>query len=427
MDLAKDIKIGVIGLGYVGLPLAIEFARHYPVVGFDINSSRASELINGVDSTKGMSSEELFTAVEDGLIISSDESVLADVNFFIVTVPTPVDKNNNPDLSPLRSASELVGRKIKKGGYVVYESTVYPGATEEICVPIVESVSALSYNKDFFVGFSPERINPGDKNNTLTTIKKVTAGSTEQAALFIDALYKQIITAGTHLAESIKVAEAAKVIENTQRDVNIAFANEVAKIFDLLDINTQQVLAAARTKWNFLDFRPGLVGGHCIGVDPYYLAHKAQELGYSPNVLLQSRLVNESIGTFVADKVIKLMCAKGVEVVNSKVLILGFSFKENCPDLRNTKVIDIVHGLSEYHCQVDIVDPWVDTAEAYQEYGIPVDPSIKQSDYSAIILAVAHDEFKTINAESLRTFMVNNGVIYDIKGAMKISEIDDQL
>lgn len=424
---AKNIKITIVGLGYVGLPLAIEFAKHYPVIGFDISKLRISELKKGLDSTKEVSDEALKSATKSRLIVTSDETMLTGSNIFIITVPTPVDGNNNPDFSPLVSASNLVGRQIKNGDYVIYESTVYPGATEDICVPILESSSGMIFNTNFYVGFSPERINPGDKVNTLTTIKKVTSGSTHEAARFIDRLYQSIISAGTHMAESIKVAEASKVIENTQRDVNIAFANEIAKIFDVLGINSQQVLKAAGTKWNFLKFSPGLVGGHCIGVDPYYLVHKAQQHGYSPKLLLQSRLINESMGEFVADKVIKLMCENRIEVVGSKVLILGFSFKENCPDLRNTKVIDIVDGLKEYYCEVDVVDPWVDIDEAYKEYDLKLNKTITRNDYSAIVVAVNHSEFKLLDVAILRKHMINGGIIYDVKGGCNESEVEGQL
>lgn len=424
---AKNIQITIVGLGYVGLPLAIEFAKHYPVIGFDISNLRISELKKGFDSTKEVSDEALKSATKSRLIVTSDETMLAGSNIFIITVPTPVDVNNNPDFSPLVSASNLVGRQIKNGDYVIYESTVYPGATEDICVPILESSSGMKFNTDFYVGFSPERINPGDKVNTLTTIKKVTSGSTHEAARVIDRLYQSIISAGTHMAESIKVAEASKVIENTQRDVNIAFANEIAKIFDVLGINSQQVLKAAGTKWNFLKFSPGLVGGHCIGVDPYYLVHKAQQHGYSPKLLLQSRIINESMGEFVADKVIKLMCENRIEVVGSKVLILGFSFKENCPDLRNTKVIDIVDGLKEYHCEVDVVDPWIDIDEAYKEYDLKLNKTITRNDYSAIVIAVNHSEFKLLDVAILRKHMINGGIIYDVKGGFNESEVEGQL
>lgn len=420
-------KIAIIGLGYVGLPLAVEFAKHYPVVGFDINESRISELKKGNDFTKEVSDEAMKSAIDGDLTVTSDEAIVADSNVFIITVPTPVDGNNNPDFSPLFSASELVGRHINKGDYVIYESTVYPGATEEVCVPILEASSGMIFNVDFYVGFSPERINPGDKVNTLSTIKKVTSGSTEAAANVIDGIYRSIITAGTHMAESIRVAEASKVIENTQRDVNIAFVNEIAKIFDRLGINTQQVLAAAGTKWNFLRFSPGLVGGHCIGVDPYYLVHKAQEHGYSPNLLLQSRLLNESMGEFVADKVIKLMCKNRVEVIGAKVLVLGFSFKENCPDLRNTKVMDVVNGLKGYHCQVDIVDPWVDAEEALKEYDLKVSKTVTGTDYSAIVVAVNHSEFRYLDAATLRKHMNSRGIIYDVKGSYNVTEVEGQL
>ncbi len=420
-------KIAVIGLGYVGLPLAVEFAKHFPVVGFDISEPRIADLKKGDDFTKEVSNEAIKSAIDSDLTLTSDEAILGDANVFIITVPTPVDRNNNPDFSPLLSASELVGRHMTKGDYVVYESTVYPGATEEVCVPILEAGSGMIFNVDFYVGFSPERINPGDNVNTLTTIKKVTSGSTEAAAKFIDGIYRTVFTAGTHMAESIRVAEASKVIENTQRDVNIAFVNEIAKIFDRLGVNTQQVLAAAGTKWNFLRFSPGLVGGHCIGVDPYYLMHKAQEYGYSPNLLLQSRLLNESMGEFIADKVIKLMCKNRVEVVGAKVLILGFSFKENCRDLRNTKVMDVVNGLKGYDCQVDIVDPWVDDEEAFKEYDLKINKAITATDYSAIVVAVNHSEFRDLDAATLRKYMVNRGIIYDVKGRLNVNEIEGQL
>ncbi len=423
----ENMKMAVVGLGYVGLPLAVEFSKHYPVVGFDISESRISELKKGHDFTNEVSDEAMKSALDSRLTLTSDEAMLADSNIFIITVPTPVDRNNNPDFSPLISASQLVGRHIKKGDYVIYESTVYPGATEEVCVPIVEASSGMIFNTDFYVGFSPERINPGDKVNTLTTIKKVTSGSTEEAAKVINGIYQSIISAGTHMAESIRVAEASKVIENTQRDVNIAFVNEIAKICDLLDINTQQVLKAASTKWNFLNFSPGLVGGHCIGVDPYYIVHKAQQYGYSPNVLLQSRLVNESMGQFIADKVIKLMCENRVEVVDSKVLILGFAFKENCPDLRNTKVNDIVNGLRGYHCKVDVVDPWVNAEEAYKEYDLKLDKTITGKDYSAIVIAVNHSEFQVLDAVALRKHMNSRGIIYDVKGGCNANEVEGQL
>ena len=424
---AESMQIAIIGLGYVGLPLAVEFSKHYLVVGFDISAQRISELKTGYDFTKEVSDGALKSAVDSTLTLTSEEAKLTGSDIFIITVPTPVDRNNNPDFSPLIDASELVGRHLNKGTYVIYESTVYPGATEQICVPILEAFSGMIFNTDFYVGYSPERVNPGDKVNTLTTIKKVTSGSTKEAAKFIDDIYQSIITAGTHMAESIKVAEAAKVIENTQRDVNIAFTNEVAKICNLLDINTQQVLAAAGTKWNFLKFNPGLVGGHCIGVDPYYLVHKAQQHGYSPNVLLQSRLVNESMGGFIADEVVKLMCKNGVEVVKSKVLVLGFTFKEDCPDLRNTKIVDIVYGLKEYHCQVDIVDPWVDPNEARSEYNLEISQTITGKDYSAVVIAVGHSEFKSLDAASLRQRIISRGIIYDVKGLYKSNEVEGQL
>jgi len=423
----RDINISIIGLGYVGLPLAVEFAKYYPVVGYDINATRISELEAGHDFTMEVSDEVIKSAIDNQLTLTSDETLLTNSNFFIITVPTPVDLNKNPDFSSLISASELVGRHISKGDYVIYESTVYPGATEEVCIPVVETHSGKVLNNDFYVGFSPERINPGDKVNTLTTIKKVTSGSTKEAAMVIDEIYQSIITAGTHMAESIKVAEASKVIENTQRDVNIAFVNEIAKIFDLIGINTQQVLAAAGTKWNFLNFSPGLVGGHCIGIDPYYLVHKAQQHGYSPNALLQSRLVNESMGEFIADKVIKLMCANRVEIVGAKVLILGFAFKENCPDLRNTKVIDIVNGLKGYHCQVVVVDPWVNVEEAYKEYDLKLHNTIVGTDYSAIVIAVNHAEFEVYNTDALRKHMINRGIIYDVKGGCNVNDVEGQL
>ncbi|NOR45959.1 MAG: Vi polysaccharide biosynthesis UDP-N-acetylglucosamine C-6 dehydrogenase TviB, partial [Candidatus Delongbacteria bacterium] len=388
----KDqIKIAIIGLGYVGLPLAVEFGKYYKTVGFDVNSKRVKELNSGIDKTLEVESKDLKSAKL--LKCTNKMKDIKDCNYYIIAVPTPIDKFKNPDLTPLIGASKTVSQVLSKGDIVIYESTVYPGATEEECVPILEKESGLTFNKEFYVGFSPERINPGDKVHTLTTIVKVTSGSTPKIATIVDNLYKKIIKAGTHKASSIKVAEAAKVIENSQRDINIAFVNELALIFDILEIDTIEVLEAAGSKWNFLPFRPGLVGGHCIGVDPYYLTHKAQEIGYHPEVILAGRRINDNMGMFVANKVIKLMIKKGHAIKDSKVLILGMTFKENCPDIRNSRVIDIVEELREFGAKIDVYDPWADKDEVKDEYGIKLIPKLNKK-YNAVISAVSHDEFK---------------------------------
>jgi UDP-N-acetyl-D-galactosamine dehydrogenase len=413
----NNIKIAVIGLGYVGLPLARLFSTKYETIGFDINQKRVNALMAGHDDTLEVSSELLKEAIQQGFVCTTNLDHIKDCNFYIVTVPTPVDRNNRPDLTPLIKASETVGKVIKKGDIVVYESTVYPGATEEDCIPVVERVSGLKFNIDFFAGYSPERINPGDKEHTVEKIKKVTSGSTPEIGEKVDAVYRSVITAGTHLAPTIKVAEAAKVIENSQRDINIAFVNELAKIFNLMKIDTHAVLEAAGTKWNFLPFKPGLVGGHCIGVDPFYLAQKAQEYGYHPEIILAGRRLNDSMGKYVATEVVKLMIKKGTPVKGAKVLMLGITFKENCPDIRNTKAIDIYHELREYDIEVDIYDPWADTAEVKHEYGIKSITSYPEGNgYAAIILAVAHKEFMQINLQEHK----NKGcIIYDVKGILE--------
>jgi UDP-N-acetyl-D-glucosamine/UDP-N-acetyl-D-galactosamine dehydrogenase len=418
-------KIALIGLGYVGLPLAVEFGKKFVVVGFDINQPRINDLKNGVDSTLETTSQELKEAIH--LSYTTNLNDVKDCEIFIVTVPTPIDKHKRPDLTPLEKSSEAIGSILKKGDIVIYESTVYPGATEEVCVPILEEQSGLIFNKDFYCGYSPERINPGDKEHRVTTIKKVTAGSTPEIATKVDELYKEIIAAGTHKASSIKVAEAAKVIENTQRDVNIALINELALIFNKLDIDTESVLEAAGTKWNFLPFRPGLVGGHCIGVDPYYLTHKALEVGYNPEMILAGRRLNDSMGSYVADQVSKLMTKKRIHVVDANVLIMGLTFKENCPDIRNTRVVDLVEEFKGFNCNVDVYDPWVDKDEAVHEYGIkPIDQPI-EGKYDAILLAVAHDEFKQLSLEQIKAFGKDNHVLYDIKYLLKANEVDGRL
>ena len=418
-------KIALIGLGYVGLPLAVEFGKKRTVVGFDINQPRINDLKNGVDSTLETTSEELKDATHLSYTTNLDD--VADCEIFIVTVPTPIDKHKRPDLTPLEKSSEAVGSILKKGDIVIYESTVYPGATEEVCVPILEQQSGLTFNKDFYCGYSPERINPGDKEHRVTTIKKVTAGSTPEIATEVDELYQEIIIAGTYKASSIKVAEAAKVIENTQRDVNIALINELALIFNKLDIDTESVLEAAGTKWNFLPFRPGLVGGHCIGVDPYYLTHKALEVGYNPEMILAGRRLNDSMGSYVADQVSKLMTKKRIHVVDANVLIMGLTFKENCPDLRNTRVVDLVEEFEGFNCNIDVYDPWVDKDEAVHEYGIkPIDQPV-EGKYDAILLAVAHDEFKALSLEQIKAFGKDNHVLYDIKYLLKANEVDGRL
>ena len=423
-------KIGIIGLGYVGLPLARLFATKYPVVGFDINQERVGELMSGVDSTLEVEDEVLQSVLvkenvnENGLYCTHDLEELKDCNYYIITVPTPVDKNNRPILAPLIKASETVGTVLKKGDIVVYESTVYPGATEEDCIPVLEKTSGLTFNKDFYAGYSPERINPGDKLHTVEKILKVTSGSTPEIGRKIDNLYKSVITAGTHLAPTIKVAEAAKVIENSQRDINIAFVNELAKIFNLMDINTHDVLEAAGTKWNFLPFRPGLVGGHCIGVDPYYLAQKAQEFGYHPEIILAGRRLNDSMGEYVASEVIKLMIKKDVKVKDAKVLVLGITFKENCPDVRNTKVVDVVASLKDFGVNVSICDPWADEEEVLHEYGLMSSQGIPQKKYDALVLAVAHKEFLEMD---FRSVLNENHVIYDVKNILGSNQKDGGL
>jgi UDP-N-acetyl-D-glucosamine/UDP-N-acetyl-D-galactosamine dehydrogenase len=420
-----EVRIGVIGLGYVGLPLALEFGKHYPTIGFDISERRIAELRSGKDSTLEAEPAELAAATK--LEYSSDSERLKSCNFYIVTVPTPVGRNNRPVLTPLKSASETVGRVISAGDIVVYESTVYPGCTEEFCIPIIEKLSGLKFNVDFFVGYSPERINPGDKEHRLPTIKKVTSGSTPAAADLIDALYGSIVTAGTHKAPSIMVAEAAKVIENTQRDVNIGLINELALIFERLGIDTNDVLEAAGTKWNFLRFSPGLVGGHCIGVDPYYLTHKAEEVGYRPEMILAGRRLNDSMAAHVANRVLKLMIKRNISPSGANVLVLGLTFKENCPDVRNTKVADLVHELEAFRCEVDVYDPWADKAEAEHEYGIALVDQPKKRHYDAIVVAVAHREFRELGYDGIRVFGRPNLVLYDIKNVLPKDKVDGRL
>jgi UDP-N-acetyl-D-glucosamine/UDP-N-acetyl-D-galactosamine dehydrogenase len=421
----KNIKIALIGLGYVGLPLAVEFGKKRKVIGFDINQSRIDELKKGMDKTLETTKEELENAVYLSYTSSIDD--IKDCGIFIVTVPTPIDEHKRPNLTPLENSSELIGRALKKGDIVIYESTVYPGATEEVCVPILERQSGLKFNKDFYCGYSPERINPGDKEHRITNIKKVTAGSTPEIATAVDELYQEIIIAGTHKASSIKVAEAAKVIENTQRDVNIALINELALIFNKLGIDTESVLEAAGTKWNFLPFRPGLVGGHCIGVDPYYLTHKAIEVGYNPEMILAGRRLNDNMGLYIADQVSKLMTKKRIHVVDANILIMGLTFKENCPDLRNTRVIDLVREFKIFNCNIDVYDPWVDKDEAVHEYDIKLIDQPVKGKYSAILLAVAHDEFKELSLEQIRAYGKDNHVLYDIKYLFKANESDGRL
>ncbi len=428
----ESAKIATIGLGYVGLPLAVEFGKKFPCVGFDINTSRVKELKNGHDRTLEVEDSKLksvltdeFNGSDKGLFVTDQTQALLDCNVFVITVPTPTDKHNRPVLTPLVKASETVGKVLKKGDVVIYESTVYPGATEDDCVPVLEKVSGLKFNSDFFVGYSPERINPGDKVHTVTKILKVTSGSTPETGKFVDDLYKTVITAGTHLAPTIKVAEAAKVIENSQRDINIAFVNELAKIFNMLQIDTRDVLEAAGTKWNFLPFSPGLVGGHCIGVDPYYLAQKAQEAGYHPEIILAGRRLNDGMGMYVANQVVKLMMRKDLKVINSKVLVLGFTFKENCPDVRNTRVIDIIKELKTFDINVDVYDPWADPEEVSHEYQLDIlskEQEPNPEDYSAIILAVAHEDFK-----SLKLTKSPDRVIFDVKGFLPREMVDARL
>ncbi len=420
-----DLKIAIIGLGYVGLPLAVEFGKKVPVVGFDIYQKRIDELKNGQDHTLEVSPEELQQSTY--LSYTAQLEDLKDCNFFIVTVPTPIDDYKQPDLTPLIKASTSIGQVLKQGDIVVYESTVYPGATEEACIPVLEKISGLKFNQDFFAGYSPERINPGDKLHRVTNILKITSGSTLEVAEFVDQVYKLIIEAGTHKAPSIKVAEAAKVIENTQRDVNIALINELALIFNKMGIDTEDVLKAAGTKWNFLPFRPGLVGGHCIGVDPYYLTHKAQAIGYHPEIILAGRRLNDAMGAYVVTQLVKGMIKKRIQVEGAKVLVLGLSFKENCPDIRNTKIIDIVKELQEYHIDVDVYDPWVDVAEAQHEYGITPVQSLNAGVYDAVVLAVAHEQFKQMGAAQIRALGKQNHVLYDLKYVLAASESDLRL
>ncbi len=417
--------IGVIGLGYVGLPLAVEFGKKYRTVGFDNNPVRIRELQAGRDVTREASREELKAARK--LRFSAQAKALRPCNVYIVTVPTPIDQYKRPDLNPLLKASETVGRLLKKGDVVIYESTVYPGCTEEVCVPVLEQYSSLRFNKDFFCGYSPERINPGDKQHRLTGIKKITSGSTPRIADFVNALYASIITAGTHQASSIKVAEAAKVIENTQRDVNIALINELSVIFKRIGIDTEEVLQAAGTKWNFLPFRPGLVGGHCIGVDPYYLTHKATEIGYHPEMILAGRRINDGMGAYVAQQIFKLMAARRIMVADAKVLILGLAFKENCPDLRNSKVMDVIGEFKRFDARVDVYDPWIDAAAAHHEYGIRPIAAPKNAQYDVIVLAVAHDEFKTLGVRSIRRWAKPVHVLYDVKHAFARDQTDGRL
>ena len=424
MNSLKDTKIAVIGLGYVGLPLARLFSTKYKTIGYDYNPARVKALMAGHDATMEVSDELLQTAIKNGFICTSDLNEIKECNFYVVAVPTPVDENHNPDLSPLISASEVVGKVISKGDVVVYESTVYPGVTEESCIPVVERVSGLKFNEDFYGGYSPERINPGDKQHTVEHIKKVTSGSTPEVGEYVNAVYSSVITAGTHLAPSIKVAEAAKVIENSQRDINIAFVNELAKIFNRMGIDTQDVLEAAQTKWNFLPFRPGLVGGHCIGVDPYYLAQCAMRYGYNPEIILAGRRMNDGMGEYVADQVVKLMLKRGIQVLNAKVLLLGFTFKENCPDVRNTKVIDIVKTLQSYNTNVTIHDPWANPEIVRREYGVEVTNQLPSEKYDAVILAVAHKDFEKLSVRDLTT---DKGVVYDVKGFLKSEECDAKL
>ncbi len=426
----EKVKICIVGLGYVGLPLAVAFTEKYKVVGIDINSKRVKELNLGTDSTLEVENAEMRAALNRGFILSDDITDASDCNVFIVTVPTPTDKHNRPVLTPMNKASQAIAELLKlksslnhPPSTIIYESTVYPGVTEDEMVPVLERVSGLTYNQDFFVGYSPERINPGDKEHTVTKILKVTSGSTSEIAEFIDQLYKSIITAGTHKAPSIKVAEAAKVIENSQRDINIAFVNELSKIFNLMGIDTLEVLEAAGTKWNFLKFKPGLVGGHCIGVDPYYLAQKAQEVGYHPEIILAGRRLNDSMGKHVATEVVKLMMRKDLKVIDSKVLILGFTFKEDCPDVRNTRVIDIYHELRNFDINVDVYDPWANPKEVMHEYGATVVNELPIEKYSAAILAVAHKEFADLDIRAI----VDNGVVFDVKGVLPKKQVDARL
>ena len=422
---AKDTRIAVIGLGYVGLPLAVEFGKRYLTTGFDINRSRIAALISGHDSTLEVDTAALESAAH--LSYTTDVDKLKTCNIYIVTIPTPIDIHKRPDLSPLEKASETVGKVLSKDDIVIYESTVYPGATEEVCVPILEKHSGLTFNKNFYCGYSPERINPGDKEHRVTNIKKVTSGSTLEIADKVDALYRSIITAGTHKASSIKVAEAAKVIENTQRDINIALINELALIFRRLGIDTEEVLKAAGSKWNFLPFRPGLVGGHCIGVDPYYLTHKAMKVGYYPEIILTGRKLNDSMGKYVANEIINLMTKKRIQVVDSNILVMGLTFKEDCPDIRNTGVVDVVQELSGFHCNIDVYDPWIDKEESIREYGITPVEQPEPGKYDAVIIAVAHHQFKAMGITAIRALGKKNHVLYDIKYILPAEKVDGRL
>ncbi|GMQ87904.1 MAG: Vi polysaccharide biosynthesis UDP-N-acetylglucosamine C-6 dehydrogenase TviB [Gammaproteobacteria bacterium] len=421
----EEARIGIIGLGYVGLPLAVEFGKKMPTVGFDINADRIGELKRGKDSTLEVDEAELAEAAQLGYTDQVDD--LRVCNVFIVTVPTPIDRYKRPDLSPLESASRTLGKILKQGDVAIFESTVYPGATEEVCVPIMESVSGLTFNKDFFVGYSPERINPGDKEHRVSTIRKVTSGSTAEAADFVDALYRSVITAGTHKASSIRVAEASKVIENTQRDINISLINELALIFNRLGIDTTEVLEAAGTKWNFLPFRPGLVGGHCIGVDPYYLTHKAQEVGYYPEVILAGRRVNDNMGEYIAGQVIRLMNQSGITVGKARVLVMGLAFKENCPDLRNTRIVDLINALKDDCVDVDVYDPWVNPEETVKEYGLELTAELVTGVYDGIVIATAHDSFREMGAERIRRLGKETCVLYDVKNILPADQVDGRL
>ena len=420
-----DLKIAVIGLGYVGLPLAVEFGKKFSTVGFDINRKRVDELKSGNDFTLEVNSEDLGRATH--LIYTTEIEAIKDCNFYIVTVPTPIDDSNAPDLKPLESASQSVGKVIKNGDIVVYESTVYPGATEEVCIPIIEKESGLKFNQDFFAGYSPERINPGDKVNTLTKITKITSGSTPEVAELVDKVYQSIISAGTYRAESMKVAEAAKVIENTQRDLNIAIVNEFAKIFNILGIDTEAVLNAAGSKWNFLKFKPGLVGGHCISVDPYYLTHKAQEVGYRPEVILAGRRINDGMGQYVATQMVKKLASKKIHIDEAKVLVMGFTFKGDCPDVRNTKIIDIIHELKSFNINVDVCDNWANRNEVKEHYNIELIDTLKQSYYDGLIIAVDHSEYKELGIDYIRSLLKNNHIIYDVKHVFNQSDTDIRL
>jgi UDP-N-acetyl-D-galactosamine dehydrogenase len=426
MHKLDESKIAIIGLGYVGLPLAVEFCKHFPTIGFDISPGRINELVAGNDSTLEISAAELAAA--NKLSFVSDVAGIQSCNVYIVTVPTPIDSSKRPDLSALQSASRMIGSVLSQGDVVIYESTVYPGATEEDCAPILEEVSGLKVNKDFYLGYSPERINPGDKEHRLTDIKKVTSGSTPEAATFVDNLYKTIIRAGTFCTSSIRVAEAAKVIENTQRDINIALVNELALIFNRLNLNTNEVLEAAGTKWNFLKFRPGLVGGHCIGVDPYYLTHKSQEIGYHPQIILAGRRINDDMGVYVAGQVVQLMVKKGVSMPDARILVLGITFKENCPDVRNTRVVDVIAEFEQYGTKVDVYDPWADVDQVMEEYGVAItNQPPEHGQYDGIVVAVAHDEFAAMSVEQTRQFGKETHVLYDIKNVFPASDVDGRL